>query len=167
MLRRWTIAGLLVLGLVGAGAAFAGGGVSVTGPDGQSETLSGLEGLPRISFTVDQHGTLHTFEGAPLNAILARVGAAYGEKLKGPELATIVMVTCADGYQVALALTDTDPGTVKARVILADRMDGRPLPASDGPFRLVVENDVRPARAARRVERIEVRRLATPRPAAR
>jgi DMSO/TMAO reductase YedYZ molybdopterin-dependent catalytic subunit len=39
-------------------------------------------------------------------------------------------------------------------------MDGKPVPDAEGPLRLVVDGDLRPARSARMVEKIEVRRLA-------
>ncbi len=137
--------------------------VAVTGPDGQTASLSAadLAAMPHVTLTVKQHDQTHVFEGPALSAILGRVGAAQGPALKGAELATVVRVSAADGYQVALALADTDPAVRADHVILADREDGAPL-KTDGPFRLVVEGDLKPARAARSVVRIEVLRLGTP-----
>jgi hypothetical protein len=45
------------------------------------------------------------------------------------------------------------------RVILADRMDGAPLDSDHGPFLLVVEGDLRPARAVRMVSSIRLERI--------
>jgi hypothetical protein len=39
--------------------------------------------------------------------------------------------------------------------------------AADGPFRLVIEDDLRPARSARQIERIEAVNLSTTRKMAR
>jgi DMSO/TMAO reductase YedYZ molybdopterin-dependent catalytic subunit len=49
-------------------------------------------------------------------------------------------------------------------LILANRMDGRPLPEKDGAFRLVVEGDLRPARSARLVTAIRVVKLGDAKP---
>lgn len=141
--------------------------VALRGPDGQVGVLSvaDLAALPHVKMTVVQHGKTSTFEDVPLGDILARVGAASGKAIHGPELATVIRITAKDGYQVVLGLAETDPGARKGRIILADRADGAAL-KDDGPFRLVVEDDLRPARSARMVERIEVIRLADAKPAA-
>lgn len=141
--------------------------VALKGPDGQVGTLSAtdLAALPHVKMTLTEHGKTSTFEGVPLGDIVTRVGAASGKAIHGPELATVIRVTAKDGYQVVLGLAETDPGTRKGRIILADRADGAPL-IGDDRFRIVVEDDLRPARSARMVERIEVIRLADTKPAA-
>lgn len=153
---------LAVLMLATAGGASAQS-VALLGPDGQVATLSAgdLAKLARVKVTLDQHGKVAVYEGASLGDVVARVGAASGKAIHGAEMATVIRVSAADGYQVVLGLAETDPGTRPNRAILADSADGAPLGA-DGPFRLVVEGDLRPARSARNVERIEVLRLATP-----
>lgn len=135
--------------------------VDLTGPAGQHVTLTAaqLAVLPRVKVTLDNHGTQHDFEGPLLIDVLAKAGAPTGAAIHGPELATIVLVTAKDGYQVAIGLGEADPGTRPNRIILADRSDGQPLGATAGPFQLVIEGDVRPARSARMVTAIEVRRL--------
>jgi hypothetical protein len=70
-------------------------------------------------------------------------------------------VSARDGYQVVVSLAETDAVTRTARMIVADREAGAPLKSDDGPFRLVVEDDLRPARSARQVERIELLNLST------
>ena len=141
--------------------------VALQGPDGQAATLSAadLAALPHVSVTAPQHGKTSTFEGAPLGDVVARVGAASGKAVRGPELATVIRVTAKDGYQVVFGLAETDPGTRKGKIILAGRDASGPL-KEDGPFRIVVEDDLRPARSARMVEKIEVIRLSTAKPAA-
>lgn len=141
--------------------------VALKGPDGQVATLSAadLAALPHVKMTVTEHGKISTFEGVPLGDIVTRVGAASGKAIHGPELATVIRVTAKDGYQAVLGLAETDPGTRKGRIILADRADGAPL-KDDARFRIVVEDDLRPARSVRMVERIEVIRLADTKPAA-
>lgn len=152
---------VLFTGLALAPAAFAQS-LSLVGPDGQTESLDAksLAALPHVTVTVIQHGETHSFQGVALSDLVERVGAATGKAIHGPELATVIRVTAADGYQVAISLAETDPATGPERIILADRSEGGPL-TSDGPFRLVVGGDLRPARAARDVVKIEVLRLAT------
>jgi hypothetical protein len=70
------------------------------------------------------------------------------------------MVTARDGYAVALALADTDPMVHPVSVILADQADGVPPPVSQGPYRLVIDGDLRGARPARKVTEISVIRPA-------
>ncbi len=138
-------------------------GLALSGPDGQTLHLADLAGLPRQTISFEIHGAAHVYEGAALADILARIGAPQGQALRGNELSNAVLITARDGYQITLALAETDPGMTARRVILADRIDGAPISAEDGPFRLIVEGDLRPARSARQVARIEVRRLGSPR----
>jgi hypothetical protein len=137
------------------------------GLDGQTATVteSDLARLPRAAFVFDAHGQKHAYEGVPILELLARVGAPIGKAVGGREMADVILVTAADGYQVALGLAEADPATRPNRIIVADRADGAPLAAKDGPFKLVVEGDLRPARGARQVTSIRVLRLGTPRPA--
>ncbi len=139
--------------------AFAG--VTLSGPAGQSLALSPADfvDMPRLSVAADFHGEKHSFEGVDLSALLARAGAPTGPAMRGAELTHVVIVTARDGYRVALSLAETDASVTTRKIILADRQDGRPIPVADGPFRLVVEGDLKPARSARMVESIEVRKL--------
>jgi len=73
-------------------------------------------------------------------------------------MADIVVIAAKDGYRVALALSDVDPGFGGCQIILADKVEGAALPAADGPFRLVVEGDARGARSARMVTAIKLER---------
>ncbi len=160
----------LILSLVVAPALVQAppGSLELKGPDGQAATLSAVDlaALPHVTLTVKQHDQTHTFSGPLLGIVLAKVGAVSGPALKGAELATVARVTAADGYQVVLALSDFDAGVRPERTIVADQEDGAPLKA-DGPLRLVVEGDLKPARSARSVVKVEVLRLATaPKPTA-
>lgn len=142
--------------------------LALTGPAGQRATLSAADvaALPRVKMTVDVRGVKHEYEGPLLIDVLAKAGAPTGKDIHGADLATVVLVTSSDGYQVAVGLAEADPGTRPNRIILADRSDGAPLGPAAGPFQLVIEGDIRPARSARMVSAIEVRRLSTGKTAA-
>lgn len=154
-------AAVLAAGL--AASPVAAQTLSLSGEGGQKVTLSAAElaALPHLHLQVMQHGQPHGYDGVLLGDLLAKVGAPHGEGIKGRELATVVRVSAKDGYQVVVSLAETDAVTRKARMIVADREAGAPLKAEEGPFRLVVEDDLRPARSARQVERIEVLNLST------
>jgi hypothetical protein len=141
-------------------------GVTLVGPTGKSIFVNAktLAAGPRASVAAEIHGKKALYEGAPLTALLAQVDTPIGEKLRGNDLSSVVLVTASDGYQIALSLAETDAGIRKGAVILADEADGKPLAAEDGPYRLIVEGDLRPARSARMVTKIEVRRLGEARP---
>ena len=135
--------------------------VALVGLDGQQFTLTmpELDALPRVKISANEHGAPHAFEGALLGDVLAKVGAPAGKAIRGVELADVVIVEARDGYKVALDLAGTDAAMRTDRVILADRMDGSSLGADKGPFQLVVEGDLRPARAVRMVSAIRLERV--------
>jgi hypothetical protein len=135
--------------------------VTVNGPTGKTATLGAAEiaALPRVQVSFTAHGETHAYEGPLLIDVLARVDTPTGRALGGAALANAVLVTAADGYRVAFGLGEADPQTRPNRIILADKADGRPLAAKDGPFKLVVEGDLRPARSIRQVVAIAVKPL--------
>lgn len=146
---------------VPAGAEDTAASVALTGLNGEqaSITVAELDTLPRVKISVDQHGAIHAYEGALLGEVLAKVGVPRGKAIHGPEMADVVIIEARDGYKVALDLAGTDASTRSDRVILADSMDGSPLEAEKGPFQLVVEGDLRPARAVRMVSAIKIERV--------
>jgi hypothetical protein len=153
---------IFALALALAAGAAQAQGLTLKGPAGHAQTLSAAEfaALPHVKVDFDAHGTLHHYEGVPVLDLLARVGAPTGKAVGGKAMADVILVSAADGYRVALGLAEADPGTRANRIIVADRDGGLPLGAKQGPFQLVVEGDVRPARSARMVKEIEVVSLA-------
>jgi hypothetical protein len=148
----------LALAIAGFAQLAAAQTLSVKGPAG-SVTLTAAEiaEMPRrASFLFDAHGQKHTYEGPLLIDVLARAGTPTGKDLRGAALANAVVARASDGYTVVYGLGELDPGRRPNRIILADRADGRPLDAKDGPFKIVVEGDLRPARGARMMREIEV-----------
>jgi len=143
------------------GAVAAAQSVAVTGLTGQKLELAAADiaALPHQPVTLQlEGGRSEPCEGVALNVILAKVGAPQGKALRGPEMADVVEVGAADGYRVALALAETDPVMRGDKVFLADRCNGGPMTAPEGPFRLIVLGDGRPARSARQVTSIAILR---------
>ena len=152
---------LLLLGCSVAAAEESAPAITLAGLDGQQSVLTPaeLDALPRVQAAANEHGTQHIFDGALLRDVLAKIGAPAGKAIHGKELADVVIVEARDGYIVALGLAETDSTIRNERVILADRMDGAPLRADKGPFQLVIEGDLRPARSARMVSKIRLERV--------
>ena len=98
-----------------------------------------------------------TYSGVPLTDLLAKYGAPTGDKLRGKGLSDYIVATGSDGYKAVLALAETDPSFHPGDVIVADTMDGKPIGDKDGPLRLVVTEDKRPARSVHNLVSIELR----------
>ena len=113
-----------------------------------------LKGLPEVSARLDVHGVVHECSGPKLIDVLAVLGLPHGEALRGKALARTVEIDARDGYEVVFSLAELDPTLGNTPAIIATRCDGKPLDAKDGPYRLVVPNDQRPARSARQVKTI-------------
>jgi hypothetical protein len=162
-----------LLAVIAACLAFAGPvaaqSVSLTGADGVVRTVEApaVAALLRVSVPLTIHGEAHVFEGPLLIDVLKSTGVESGAALRGPALAQAAVVRAADGYAVVFGLAELDAGIRTGRIILADTVDGAPLAAEDGPLRLIVEGDVRPARSVRQVTSVQVVRFpaeAAPRP---
>ena len=63
----------------------------------------------------------------------------------------MLLVEAADGYKAVFALAELDPAFAVRDIILADKRDGKPLGAKEGPFRIVAPGDKRGARWVRQV----------------
>lgn len=117
-----------------------------------------LAKMKRVVIEADDHGKRGRWEGVRLIELLREAGVPSGETLRGKALALYLRVAAADGYRAVYALAELDPGFRDAEVILADRRDGKPLDAQEGPFRIVAAGEKRPARWVRQVVAIDVLR---------
>ncbi|HWP47526.1 MAG TPA: molybdopterin-dependent oxidoreductase [Candidatus Limnocylindrales bacterium] len=118
---------------------------------------SDLAKLPRRTVQVRDHeGKEATYEGVPLVDILQLAGVKFGRELRGKQLARYLLVQAADGYQVVFALPELDPSFTDRLVLLADRRDGRPLSAPEGPLHIVIPDEKRHARWVRQVTTLRI-----------
>jgi DMSO/TMAO reductase YedYZ molybdopterin-dependent catalytic subunit len=104
----------------------------------------------------DKDGNNHTYSGVLLSEILKKAGATLGPDLKGKNLTKCLLITATDNYQVIFALAELDKAFTDRLIILADQMDGKPLPASDGLFRIIVQDEKKPARCIKEVISMKV-----------
>jgi hypothetical protein len=99
------------------------------------------------------------YRGVLLGDILKRAGAPTGSNLRGKALTTYVLVEAADGYQVVFSLGELDATVTDRQIVVADLSDGKPLPETEGPFRLVIPEDKIGARSVRMLRKIRVIQL--------
>jgi hypothetical protein len=126
--------------------------------DGTSKTVTAaaLQKLPRDTATMVFHEEPPMkYEGVRLTSVLREAGVR-ADSLRGPALTTRLVIEAKDGYKIVLTLAELDPSLGARRVLLADRVDGKPLPADEAPWRLIIPGDQRPARSARQVVTIRV-----------
>jgi DMSO/TMAO reductase YedYZ molybdopterin-dependent catalytic subunit len=78
--------------------------------------------------------------------------------MRGPNLGYYAVIEAADGYSALFSLAEFDDDFAERSILLATSRDGKPLDAKDGPLRLIVPQDARPARWVRQVRSIRVER---------
>ena len=138
----------------------AGGYVTVEGEVLQPQKLyaADLQKLRHSTVTSKtRDGKDHAYTGVPVELLLNKAGVTTGSQLHGENLTKYLLVTAADGYQVVFSLAELDSAFTDKQVILADAMDGNPLPADKGPFQLIVPGEKRPARSCYQVTGFVVR----------
>jgi hypothetical protein len=118
-----------------------------------------LAELPRQTAVLNDHGKQVSYEGVLLHDVLARCGVDFGKGLHGKQLSAYVSAIGSDGYQVVYALAEFDPSIVNSGIILAEKREGQPLAATEGPLRIVVPHDERPARSVRLLKEIDIVQL--------
>jgi DMSO/TMAO reductase YedYZ molybdopterin-dependent catalytic subunit len=125
--------------------------------------LAELKKLKVVKAPWKSHGEPHEVTGVFLDQVLAKFGFEPGvmgkevtarEKRRGWRKAIVAsakdVFSCAELFE--------DMGATRA--LLVWEVDGKPLPADRGPFRLVVLTDKEPSRSVHGVARIEVVDLA-------
>jgi hypothetical protein len=118
-----------------------------------------LKSLPHIAVTIhNPHSKAdETYSGVRLSDVFAKMDVQFGSALRGKALADYVVATGSDGYKAVFALAEIDPAFHPGEIIVADTMNGKPLDASTGPFRLVATEDKRPARSVRNLVSLELK----------
>jgi hypothetical protein len=116
-----------------------------------------LAKLPQEQFQVEHEGKKQTYSGVSLAAVLRHAGIILGEKARGPYVNRYVIVSASDGYRALFSVGEIDPYLSNQTVLVADKCDGKPLPATEGPWRLIVSGDMRHRRWVRSTARIEIR----------
>ncbi len=103
--------------------------------------------MKRVSIRVkDRDEKEHDFSGIAVRDILQRAGAPMGTQLRGKNMNKYLLVGSKDGYHTVFALAELDSGYTDRVILLVDQVDGQPLPAKQGPFRIIVPGEKKHAR---------------------
>ncbi|MBF9223159.1 molybdopterin-binding protein [Hymenobacter ruricola] len=156
----WLLALLSAAPALPAAAQTTPAGIVVSGPGlAQPAHLSPaqLSKLPHLQVTRPDHdGKKRTYSGVSLQAVLAAAGAELGEKLPRKGVAHYLTARAADGYLAVFALAELDPAFAPRTVLLADRCDGQPLAAKDGPYEIIVPEEKKMGRCVRQVQSLRI-----------
>jgi hypothetical protein len=122
-------------------------------------SVAEIKSMPHIAVTVhNPHTNMdENYSGVGLAELLTKFGAPLGKELHGEALALYLVATGSDGYQAVFALAEVDPAFHPGEFIVADTMNGKPLDAHNGPFKLIASEDKRPARWVRNLVSIELK----------
>ena len=134
--------------------------IQVRNEDGKSIPLAAADWmkLPRSKVEVKGKDDKPVrYEGVSLVEVLRFAKVSFEDHPRGRASAYLV-VEGSDGYRVVLALAKVDPKVTDRVLLVADRLDGKPLDDKAGPYRLVVPGDKVPVRWVRQVSRISIRR---------
>lgn len=153
------IRALVVCATLAFAAPAAAQELTVVGLDGKARVLKAADfaDAPRASVAVPQDTGSKTYEGAVLAYVLRAGGLPVGPRLHGDPLRAFVTVTGADGFQAVFSLAELDKDFHDGPVVLGDKVDGQPLGAKEGPWRLAVTGDRKRWRSVYGVTRIEAR----------
>lgn len=114
-----------------------------------------LAALPHTSITVyNEHAkATQTYSGVPLIDLLAKLGVP--DKPRGKQFRIYVVAVGSDGYEVVYSLGEVSPDVHDGTVLVADSQDGKPI-ADDGPLKIVLTGEKRPARWVRNLAAVKV-----------
>jgi len=121
--------------------------------------LDDLAKFKQVTVSLTEHdGTASKYQGVEVSDLLKDAGISAGEH-PGKAVATYVSVIASDGYQVVFGLGELTQMISGRTIILATSMNGKPLGANVGPFRIVVKDDKVQARCIRMVSELKVVQL--------
>ena len=109
----------------------------------------------RIS-SAAKDGSKHDYDAIRLVDVLTQAKLPLGKALRGKPVGWSVLAEAKDDYKASFALAEIDPDIGDRAVWIAACRDGKALPDDEGPLRLLVPDDKRPARAVRQLLRLRI-----------
>lgn len=97
------------------------------------------------------------FSGVTVYSILEAAGYKLDEPKRGAYLTQYVVITANDGYRVVYSMGEFDPKSKRAAPLLVWEQDGAVLKDGEGPYRLIIPDNVHTSRWIRQVASITVR----------
>jgi hypothetical protein len=107
-MRALIVAAVLSCSVVSSLPAQTAPAFELRGATGQrmSITSAVIASLAPHEVAASAHGVTGRFSGASLADLVHLVGAPVGDSLRGPALASYVLVEAADGYRVTFSLAE-------------------------------------------------------------
>ena len=119
-----------------------------------------LDKLPQQTTPIqEEDGTTTQYTGVLLRLVMEKAGAPTGKALRGKALASYLVASARDGYQVVFTLGELDPAFGNEQVLLVYKREGKPLFGYQGPFRIVCPADKAGARSLRMLSSIQFVKL--------
>jgi DMSO/TMAO reductase YedYZ molybdopterin-dependent catalytic subunit len=125
----------------------------VTTPLALSE--ADFKALPRTSVTVTEAAGNLIYSGVDLSTLLLKAGVPLKQDLKGNDVAKFLYVEGADGFIAVFSLPEFDQGTF----IVADNVNGSPLPSGTGPLEVISPNEMRHSRWVKQLLLLRIGRV--------
>ncbi len=98
----------------------------------------------------------HEFSGPLLSDFLSNAGVILGEPAKKQTVSSYIIIRARDNYKCVFALAELDPLFSSSSIIIAGKMDGKPLSENNGPYQIIVPKDKKHGRWVRQVKSIEL-----------
>jgi hypothetical protein len=133
--------------------------LTITGDIPTSTVLKAedLAKMPRETVSIPgKDGTKAAYEGVQLREILKQAGAPVEKGLRGKALASYILATAGDGYQVVFTIAEVAPDFANESILVVDKRDGKPLDKEQGPLRIVCPNDKAGARSVRMLQSLQI-----------
>jgi hypothetical protein len=145
-------------------APVASTSLTVTGPDGKTQTYSteDLRGMAHLTVKVhNAHSNAdESYSGVPVSELAKRAEPKLvtGDKPKIKPLMMVLVFGGTDNYHVVLTMCDVDPSCRNGMAIVADQQDGKSI-TTDGDFKLIVTEDKKPQRWVRNLSSITLKTI--------
>ncbi len=133
--------------------------VAVGGEVPKPYTLSAatMKQMKRVTLNLKAHdGQMHQFSGVLLADVLTEADVSVGEGSAKRAVKSYVLVNAEDKYQAVYAMAEFEPMFTGNQIIIADEVDGKPLPANTGPFQMIVPGEKKFGRWVRQVKEIKL-----------
>lgn len=124
---------------------------------------SDIARLPHKTVKVKVPGSkASSYSCVSLKELLEHVGVVFSTEKQETNLGSMVFVEPVEAPSVLFAMAELDDSITAKRILLADRKDGKPLTAPEGPFRIIVPDEKESPRWAKQVWAIYVVQGAEP-----
>ena len=108
-------------------------------------------------FFKDFSGHTYSYSGVAVQEILKQAGLSSDREEMKDYYSQYVLAIGADGSESVFSMAEIDSILSGQRIILANKINGQPLPEGLGPFRLVVSGEANRVRWLWEVNRLVVR----------